>query len=64
MRVPHYRASRFDAPDEEPMGPLANLADIMLVFAVGLMVVMAASGGGLEPASGGAMPVWPCPSIW
>ncbi|WP_019628379.1 DUF2149 domain-containing protein [Thioalkalivibrio sp. AKL10] len=54
MRVPHYRASRFDAPDEEPMGPLANLADIMLVFAVGLMVVMAASGGGLEPASGGA----------
>lgn len=36
------------------MGPLANLVDSMLVFAVGLMVVMAASGSGLEPASGGA----------
>ncbi len=54
MRVPGYRASRFDAPDEEPMGPLANLADIMLVFAVGLMVALAAAEGGMEEASGGA----------
>jgi hypothetical protein len=36
------------------MGPFANLGDVMLVFAVGLMVVMAALGGGLKPASGGA----------
>lgn len=53
MRVPDYRASRFDAPDEEPMGPLANLADIMLVFAVGLMVALAAAEGGQQEASGG-----------
>lgn len=53
MRVPGYRASRFDAPDEEPMGPLANLADIMLVFAVGLMIALAASQGGMKERSGG-----------
>lgn len=52
--IPRYRASRFDAPDEEPMGPLANLADIMLVFAVGLMVALAASEGGFEGLKGGA----------
>ncbi|WP_104201698.1 DUF2149 domain-containing protein [Billgrantia saliphila] len=45
MSVPEYRRSRFDSADEEPMGPLANLADIMLVFAVGLMVALAASQG-------------------
>lgn len=43
MTVPSYRRSRFDDSDEDPMGPLANLADIMLVFAVGLMVALAAS---------------------
>lgn len=53
MTVPAYRRSRFDAGDDDPMGPLANLADIMLVFAVGLMVALAAAGDGLERASGG-----------
>lgn len=43
MSIPAYRRSRFDDGDEDPMGPLANLADIMLVFAVGLMVALAAS---------------------
>lgn len=55
MSVPRYRQSRFDAGDDDPMGPLANLADIMLVFAVGLMVALAAAGDGPEQrqASGG-----------
>lgn len=54
MSTPVYRHSRFDADDgNDPMGPLANLADIMLVFAVGLMVALAAARGGLEEASGG-----------
>lgn len=54
MSVPAYRRSRFDAGDDDPMGPLANLADIMLVFAVGLMVALAAAGDGLkqQPAGG------------
>lgn len=51
MSIPDYRRSRFDADEEEPLGPLANLADIMLVFAVGLMVALAASQG-TEPKGG------------
>lgn len=39
--------SRFDPPDQEPLGPLANLVDIMLVFACGLIAALAASQGGL-----------------
>lgn len=54
MSVPDYRRSRFDAADEEPMGPLANLADIMLVFAVGLMVALAASSNGSSNTFGEA----------
>lgn len=57
MSVPGYRRSRFDAGDDDPMGPLANLADIMLVFAVGLMVALAASSDGLEQASEGSVDV-------
>ncbi len=54
MSVPAYRRSRFDTGDEDPMGPLANLADIMLVFAVGLMVALAAAGEeGREAAADG-----------
>lgn len=54
MSVPDYRSSRFDDGDDDPMGPLANLADIMLVFAVGLMVALAAAGDGLQQMQGGA----------
>lgn len=57
MSVPSWRRSRFDISDEDPMGPLANLADIMLVFAVGLMVALAAAGEGLEEAASGGLDV-------
>lgn len=64
MSVPDYRRSRFDSSDEEPLGPLANLADIMLVFAVGLMVALAASrdaetSGGVDLEAGREMPEAP-----
>ncbi|TFH87955.1 hypothetical protein EQG41_03320 [Billgrantia azerbaijanica] len=64
MSIPDYRRSRFDGADEEPLGPLANLADIMLVFAVGLMVALAASRdtgsrGGVELEAGREMPELP-----
>ncbi|MDH5483938.1 MAG: DUF2149 domain-containing protein [Gammaproteobacteria bacterium] len=42
-----WSRSRFDAQDEEPLGPLANLVDIMLVFACGLIAALVASQGGL-----------------
>ncbi|WP_043767401.1 hypothetical protein [Algiphilus aromaticivorans] len=54
MSVPDYRRSRFDDGEDDPMGPLANLADIMLVFAVGLMIALAAAGDGLKQKQAGA----------
>jgi hypothetical protein len=57
MSVPDYRRSRFEDGDDDPMGPLANLADIMLVFAVGLMIALAAAGDGLQKAQGGGADV-------
>ncbi|MDH5184854.1 MAG: DUF2149 domain-containing protein, partial [Gammaproteobacteria bacterium] len=33
----------FDQQDEEPLGPMANLVDIMLVFAVGLIAAIVAN---------------------
>lgn len=64
MSIPDYRRSRFDSPEEEPLGPLANLADIMLVFAVGLMVALAASrdgetSGGMDLDAGRELPEVP-----
>lgn len=65
MSIPEYRRSRFDVADEDPMGPLANLADIMLVFAVGLMVALAASQhnpaeqGGVDVSAGKELPEMP-----
>ncbi|TDT44422.1 hypothetical protein DES49_0524 [Halospina denitrificans] len=53
MSIPSYRRSRFDITDEDPMGPLANMADIMLVFAVGLMVALAASERADNPMESG-----------
>lgn len=52
MAIPAYRRSHFDSGDEEPMGPLGNLADVMLVFAVGLMVALAASDPGANQRAG------------
>lgn len=54
MSTPDYRRSRFEDGDDDPMGPLANLADIMLVFAVGLMIALAAAGDGLKQQQAGA----------
>lgn len=42
--IPDYRRNRFDDNDD-PLGPLANLLDIMLVFAVGLIVALVAASG-------------------
>jgi hypothetical protein len=35
-----WSTNRFDAQDEEPLGPLANLLDLMLVFACGLIAAL------------------------
>ena len=37
-----WRSSSFDTQDDEPLGPLANLVDIMLVFACGLIAALVA----------------------
>ncbi len=42
MKTPSWRNSRFDNQDEDPLGPLANFIDIMLVFACGLIAALAA----------------------
>lgn len=43
-----WEKSRFDAEAEEPLGPLANLVDIMLVFACGLIAALVASNEDLR----------------
>jgi hypothetical protein len=43
-----WRSSSFDNQDEEPLGPLANLVDIMLVFACGLIAALVAQSGDLK----------------
>lgn len=35
-----WKINRFDAEQEEPLGPLANLLDLMLVFACGLIAAL------------------------
>ena len=52
MRRRDWRRSRFDDPDDEPLGPLSNLVDIMLVFACGLIAALAAQQAS-EPRSSG-----------
>ncbi|PIP72456.1 MAG: hypothetical protein COW89_06280 [Nitrospinae bacterium CG22_combo_CG10-13_8_21_14_all_47_10] len=42
MKTPDWRNSRFDHQDEDPLGPLANFIDIMLVFACGLIAALVA----------------------
>ncbi len=39
-RSRQWQSSRFDQQDEEPLGPLANLLDLMLVFACGLIAAL------------------------
>lgn len=43
-----WRSSRFDSQEQEPLGPLANLIDIMLVFACGLIAALVALSPDLE----------------
>lgn len=64
MRGHDWRRSRFDAAEEEPLGPLSNLVDIMLVFVCGLIAALAAhqnasSRGGEEVAEGREIPEIP-----
>lgn len=40
--------SRFDGEGAEPLGPMANLVDIMLVFACGLIAALFASSEQLQ----------------
>lgn len=44
----HWRQSRFDQEEAEPLGPLANLLDLMLVFACGLIAALVAQSGDLQ----------------
>ena len=37
-----WRSSQFDSEEQEPLGPLSNLIDIMLVFACGLIAALVA----------------------
>lgn len=39
---------RFSASDEDPLGPLANLLDLMLVFACGLIAALIAMSEQLQ----------------
>lgn len=59
-----WRRSRFDHPDDEPLGPLSNLVDIMLVFVCGLIAALAAQQnasptGGEEITEGREIPEVP-----
>ena len=57
MRQRNWHKSRFDQQEQEPLGPLANLVDIMLVFACGLIAALVASGGGLPEQLGKGQPI-------
>lgn len=48
MKRRNLLRSRFDGESEEPLGPLANLVDIMLVFACGLIAALFASSEQLQ----------------
>ena len=43
-----WRSSSFDAQDDDPLGLLANLVDIMLVFACGLIAALVAQSADLK----------------
>ena len=69
MTRPSLLNSRFDESEEEPLGALTNLLDIMLVFACGLIAALAMradilvqappKGGGQEVIQGTEMPDMP-----
>lgn len=43
-----WSSDRFSATDEDPLGPLANLLDLMLVFACGLIAALIAMSEQLQ----------------
>lgn len=43
-----WQSSRFDQQDAEPLGPLANLLDLMLVFACGLIAALISLSGNVS----------------
>ena len=43
-----WSRDRFSAADEDPLGPLANLLDLMLVFACGLIAALIAMSEQLQ----------------
>ncbi|MFA7553808.1 MAG: DUF2149 domain-containing protein [Spongiibacteraceae bacterium] len=43
-----WHGGRFDSGDDEPLGPLANLLDLMLVFACGLIAALIAMSEQLQ----------------
>ncbi len=43
-----WQSSRFDKQEEEPLGPLANLIDLMLVFACGLIAALISLNKNIE----------------
>lgn len=43
-----WERSHFDSAEEEPLGPLANLVDLMLVFVCGLVAALVAISPELE----------------
>ncbi len=65
MRRRNWSQSRFDEADDEPLGPMSNLVDIMLVFACGLIAALVASDrpqqrdGGREVSEGRELPEVP-----
>lgn len=42
QRTRTWSSNRFEQQDSEPLGPLANLLDLMLVFACGLIAALIA----------------------
>lgn len=43
-----FSSSHFSSEDDEPLGPLANLVDIILVFACGLIAALVAISPNLQ----------------
>lgn len=44
----NWHKSRFDNQDDEPMAPMANLVDLMLVFACGLIAALISLSGDVQ----------------
>ena len=48
MRRRNWEKSRFETDAVDPMDSMANLVDVMLVFACGLIAALVVSQGGLK----------------